>query len=164
MQLRAADIIVLREKDNFEVSLKLGFAERGESAKTGVRQGVRVDSPYLATMLADRKKENAASDRVFKITRDSYAKACSDAAKVLGVFLGPPHSVRHSGPSHDAATGYRTLWQIQRRGRWASERSVLRYAKTHFWVEARARAPDHLLQRGAELLQARSPRPSVAKE
>ena len=115
-------------------------------------------------MLADRKKENAASDRVFKITRDSYAKACSDAAKVLGVFLGPPHSVRHSGPSHDAATGYRTLWQIQRRGRWTSERSVLRYAKSQVWVEARARAPDHLMQRGAELLQMRSPRPSVAKE
>ena len=37
MQMRAADIIVLREKDNFEVSLKLGVAERGASAKTGMR-------------------------------------------------------------------------------------------------------------------------------
>ena len=162
--LRSEDIIVLREGGLMEVTLRLGVAERGESTKTGMRQGVRVDSPHMANMLARRKAACAHSERIFKISRASYSKAWSDAGTLLGTPLGPPHSVRHSGPAHDAATGYRTLWQIQRRGRWSSERSVLRYAKTHAWVESRAKTPPLLMERGASLLAARLPRPVVAKE
>ena len=47
---------------------------------------------------------------------------------------------------------------------WASERSVLRYAKSHSWHEVRARVDPKLLQRGAELLAAREQRPLVAPE
>ena len=41
-----------------------------------------------------------------------------------------PYSLRHSGPSWDRATWRLTLPEIQRRGRWLSERSVIRYERS----------------------------------
>jgi hypothetical protein len=164
LNLCAEDVIILRERGAVEATLRLGVAERGESAKTGMRQGVRVDSPHVVAMLVRRKANLAPGERLFKLSKPAFVKAWVSAGDKLGIDLGPPHSIRHSGPAHDAATAYRTMWQIQRRGRWASERSVLRYAKTHAYVEARARAPAALLLRGEHLLELRKGRPEVAKE
>lgn len=164
-KLRVEDIIFVTNSDgSSEASLRLGVAERGESTKTGTRQGVRVDTPYVFDMLRRRTFGRKKSELLFNTNAARYRSAWDAAARKLGVQVGPPHSVRHSGPSNDAATGYRTIWQIQRRGRWASERSVLRYAKTHSWLEARARVPQHLMEQGSRLLQLRQPRPLVARE
>ena len=50
-------------------------------------------------------------------------------ASRLGDFIQPlvPNMAQHSGPSIDAALGTRTLKEIKGRGRWKSDRSVLRY-------------------------------------
>ena len=40
-----------------------------------------------------------------------------------------PYLFRHSGPPHDILTKARDLAAVKRRGRWCSERSVLRYEK-----------------------------------
>ena len=101
--------------------------------------------------MIDLKNTRTLSQKLFNISNYYFGTAWYDAGRVLGVSLGPPHSVRHSGPAHDAAVGYRSMWQIQRRGRWASERSVLHYAKTHAWVEARAKIPSNIMARGAKL-------------
>ena len=40
-----------------------------------------------------------------------------------------PHCARHGGASHDSQGGYRTLSDIQQRGRWEAAKSVARYKK-----------------------------------
>ena len=164
--LRIEDVIFVTNHDGItEGTLRLGVAERSESTKTGMRQGVRVDSPYVLHILKRLCASGKPSDKLLDTNASRYRAAWQKAASSLGVdFIGPPHTVRHSGPSHDAATGYRTIWQIQRRGRWSSERSVLRYAKTHAWLEAGAKVPAQLMERGRELLALRPTRPSVARE
>eukprot|EP00972_Heterocapsa_arctica_P046245 6822825-Heterocapsa_arctica.AAC.1 len=71
-----------------------------------MRQGVRVDSPHIVNMLARRKASCSPSERLFKLSKPAFVKAWADAGRTLGIDLGPPHSVRHSGPAHDAATAY----------------------------------------------------------
>ena len=165
--LRIEDVIFALNPDGEkEAMLRLGVAERAESTKTGMRQGVRVDSPYVLKILEQLTATAKPNSKVFATTAARYCASWTKAASNLGVQnkIGPPHSVRHSGPSHDSATGYRSIWQIQRRGRWSSERSVLRYAKTHTWLEVRARVPAHLMEQGTALLAQRPPRSKVARE
>ena len=57
--------------------------------------------------------------RVFKL-------AC-EAWKLEGVV---PYQMRHSGPSIDRAQNLRSLVDCQKRGRWASWKSVTRYEKS----------------------------------
>ena len=45
----------------------------------------------------------------------------------LGLPAIVPYQARHSGPSIDAARSLRTRAAIKARGRWCSDRSVLRY-------------------------------------
>ena len=42
-------------------------------------------------------------------------------------YTSSPYMLRHSGPSWDRLKGRRTLAEIQKRGLWASHRSVSRY-------------------------------------
>ena len=93
-----------------------------------------------------------------------YAQAWHRASRQLQVDLGPMHSVRHSGPSHDMHSGYRSLWQVQRRGRWRSERSCLRYTKSHALVEAQARMPPEVMTSGAALYEQWGNRRETAQE
>ena len=165
--LRIEDVIFALNPDGEkEAMLRLGVAERAESTKTGMRQGVRVDSPYVLKILEQLTATAKPNSKVFATTAARYCASWTKAASNLGVQnkIGPPHSVRHSGPSHDSATGYRSIWQIQRRGRWSSERPVLRYAKTHTWLEVRARVPAHLMEQGTALLAQRPLRSKVARE
>ncbi|CAK0874453.1 unnamed protein product [Prorocentrum cordatum] len=163
--LRAADIAVdVDEAGEQIVALRLGVTERGERTKTGARQGVLIDRRHVSDMLVRRKSERDPSDRVFSCSVDAYRPALRRACDDVGVEHFPPHAARHSGPSHDAATGYRTAWAIQRRGRWASEKSVLRYMKTHALVAARAALPPNILERGSRLMPKKSGRPEKARE
>ena len=165
--LREQDLFALRAEDiaesNGEVALRLGVPERGESAKTGRHQGVVVDRPHVARLLLDRKSKCLPHEKVFKSNQDRYRQKLHDAEKRLGFTIGPAHSVRHSGPSHDCLTGYRSLSQVQTRGRWKSEKSVLRYAKPHTLIAVRARFSAETLAAGQQLLNQLQPRPAKAK-
>ena len=116
------------------------------------------------SILARRKGEKAKGEKVFVSSAPRFRRLWYEVAAELGHAIGPPHSVRHSGPAHDVGCGYRTLWQAQRRGRWASEKSVLRYAKTHTWVEQRAKVADEIMREGRAILDGRAPRPPAARE
>ena len=77
---------------------------------------------------------------------------------------GPAHTLRHVGPSEDALEGYRTLEQIGPRGRWRGKTSVLRYAKTHMLLAAKARVPVRVRELGQERMRAlgqRSEKPKL---
>ena len=48
--------------------------------------------------------------------------------------MGPPHSLRHSRPSHEMLNDTMTLENLRRRGRWQSLKSVQRYTKSHVLI------------------------------
>ena len=58
--------------------------------------------------------------------------AMSRVARLLGVesWNLSPYVLRHTGPSHDHLSHLRSLPEIKRRGRWASDTSLRRYEKS----------------------------------
>ena len=89
---------------------------------------------WLAALLAALLKRVAGredSARLFTLDLAAFEKLTREAVKALGLaaLRLSPHSWRHGGPSHDAYHGLRTLAEIQQRGRWRSQASVLRYEK-----------------------------------
>jgi integrase len=142
--------------------VRLGVAERGESAKTGTRQGCRPDRPAVAQILRQRKAGTQPGQCLFDLTAPVYRVQWDEAAHKLGWHPGPPHGLRHTGPSYDLLTAYRTLDQVRTRGRWRAKTSVLRYGKSHIYVAAEATLPTKLREDGALLYANFGVRPEVA--
>ena len=61
--------------------------------------------------------------------------------------------LRHTGPSEDALEGYRALKDIRVRGRWRGKASLLRYAKKHSLLAAKARVPVRVKQLGEKRMR-----------
>ena len=152
-QLLAEDIAIdRRTAGSPSVALLFGRRHRGESVKTGQEQGVKIESPLLVLILAERAARMQPTDKVFRITSDTFRQQWRKAAVALGMpWFPPPHSLRHSGPSEDATTGRRSMEDIRRRGRWLQAKSVQRYAKPHALIVHRARVPKEIMARGAHL-------------
>ena len=175
--LRLAHDCYLREHDFLQLTTDdVSDAGGGDLAihiayaKTGPRQGVRLDWSGTILMMQRRVKERGPGRRLFDLTGRSYLNAWHEAKSRIqqkidpDFSIGPPHSVRHSGPSRDAADGYRSIWQIQRRGRLQSESSVMRYAKTASWTAARARSSQAVVAYGEPVLLQRGHRPEQPRE
>ncbi len=147
--LRQADWNLLFHEDisyssTYGLSMLLGVPERGASTKTGVRQGVRPDRPGVTSIILEYHAATCKGEKLFPIEPVTFARLWRKACVSLGYEAGPPHTLRHVGPSHDAAAGYRSLDQIQVRGRWRAKTSVLRYAKSHVLIAAGAKLPEKL--------------------
>ena len=94
----------------------------------------------------------AHDELVFKFSQEVFRKAWWASLKRLGLeWVGPPHCLRHAGPSHHATRGTKTLEDIRRRGRWSQAKSVQRYAKPHALTMHYARLPAGMKQQGREL-------------
>ena len=65
-------------------------------------------------------------------------------------FMGPPHIIRHTGPSHDVGGMIRTLEQARRRGRWSQIKSVERYTKSQDLVVHDSLLPQVLREKAEE--------------
>lgn len=65
----------------------------------------------------------------------------------LNAFQLEPHTVRHSGPSVDSLNRSRTSLEIQARGRWKCQKSILRYQKPGQMLSKMSRIPDEVWQR-----------------
>jgi hypothetical protein len=167
--LRESDWSVIRRVDVVEtpqhgVALLLGVAERGEQTKTGIRQGVRPELPGVVQRLQRRCASLRPQDKLFKLTPAQYRHKWSRACRRLGYNPGPPHQLRHTGPSYDYLTGYRSLDQIRVRGRWAPNSStVQRYTKTHTYIEAQQAIPPQLRDVGQAIYDKAGPRPAAPK-
>ena len=153
-RLRRQDV----SDDGVNIAFILGVALRGERVKTGHNQGVIVDSPVLAAEWRQKLADLEPGQRIFDFTQQEFLVAWRSLAKELGVSVGPPHDLRHSGAARDALAGRRSLEEIRRRGRWAALSSVGRYTKTFLLVRARAALPAALLREGARLAKERGPR------
>ena len=119
-QLRGEDVFLHRRPDGPpEVALLLGRRHRGESVKTGQEQGVKIDDEFVARAMAARVGSIQGSDKVFPFNSEQFRSRWRQSQARLGLqWVGPPHTLRHSGPSCDATSGRRDLEQIRRRGRW----------------------------------------------
>jgi hypothetical protein len=160
--LRGSDWASIRDDDVSGVShetcsVSLGVPERGESSKTGIRQGVRPDRPGISEILMRRRDAAPKGAKIFPTTRGRVSRAWNRASVRLGHDCGPLHVARHTAPSEDARGTarhgpYRSLDQIRVRGRWRAKTSVLRYAKTHMLLRAEAQVPLRIREYGDEWL------------
>ena len=162
------DVVILRGAQArgrpLLVALNFGVARRGERSKTGVDQGVIVDHQCVAEALAAHCEHLGPKDKVFKITREHFHEAYYASAARLGLRLPPPHAVRHCGPSRDAFEHFRSLKEIQRRGRWEAESPVKRYSRPSWYASILARTPTAVLQQGQEILRKRFSRDIIRND
>ena len=121
---------------------------RPERSKTGTSDDtVILDSPrtpWLKRLVAAAAGDS--SEKVLAMEYPEFADGFSRGAEAIGVGL-VPYQARHSGASIDAANNVRGLPSIQKRGRWASKKSVQRYEKAgrlqDTWRDLTARQKDH---------------------
>jgi hypothetical protein len=66
-------------------------------------------------------------------------------------YAGPPHNIRHSGPSEDLQNNVASLETVRRRGRWKVLESVQRYTKTFALTKFRSRMPPATRTRALEV-------------
>ena len=169
MYLRNQDIQLLRVEDVFdaggdEMSVSLGVVSRGEQVKSGTRQGVRVDYPKTRRILRERATNKKRGDKVFCLSEAAFLEIWMVLFSFFGWHYCPPHSLRHTGPTYDAYLNYRSLTQIQWRGRWTALTSVQRYTKSHVYVEQLAQLSEEQKQRGLQLLKTWGNRSEKAKQ
>lgn len=82
---------------------------------------------------------------VFQLPVCKYETLFEKACKWLKLPLRvTPHVVRHSGASNDQCCRRRSIQQIQKRGRWQCQKSVARYEKEAYILQAWDRIPSEL--------------------
>ena len=112
-----------------------------------------VDDEFVARFMAVLRKMTRDDEKVFKFGPDAFRAVWRRSLDELGLsWVGPPHTLRHSGPSADVASGRRSLEEIRRRGRWLQMKSVQRYSKAHALTMHLARLPAGLKERGRMLM------------
>ena len=144
-------------------TLLLGPLETRVPTKTGVFDDcVILDHPLLlwtGKHLARLKLGRPPAESIWPFDREQFHRQFKLAARRAGIekWQVVPYSLRHSGPAWDRATRRLTLPEIQRRGRWLSERTVIRYersARTLALLSGQPPAFLAYLRRCARFLQA----------
>ncbi|CAK0801976.1 unnamed protein product, partial [Prorocentrum cordatum] len=118
-------------------SLILGPSDSiGGPTKTGVYDdNVTMDHEnlqFLDRFFELHRQGKGSNDPLWGFTQAEFGAMIAKALKVrqlegLGIA---PYSLRRAGPSWDAITGRRSQLEVQRRGRWASMSSLIRYEKS----------------------------------
>ena len=127
---------------NFAPALPLNAAQRSVHARISRRVeafGPRpmVDASCLAQrgvaadVLAFCKKHTPGLQFLFPVELHVFEQKFQQAMRLshLAALHATPHCLRHGGPSTDFALKFRSLEEIQRRGRWRAHASVRRYEK-----------------------------------
>ena len=112
------------------VALRLGSGARGLSTKTGPDHGVLIEGEFVRWWTWFLAEQTDAKAKLVPIDQIAFRRAWQRAWAALGLDMGPPHSLRHSGPARAVLEGTMDLESIRRRGRWQSLKSVQRYTKT----------------------------------
>ena len=107
--------------------------EGGRSSKVGTHDdSIKVDSSWLTWIAPVLEKLVAGRSPLEPLWDFSYPELVYDfriATIDAGIPGVVPYQARHSGASIDRATQERTLPEVKKRGRWASDKSVNRYEK-----------------------------------
>ena len=129
------------------MALTLGRRDRGEKVKTGANQGVVLSWQVSAAVVRALRRSCGPKDLIFPITQDKYRKEWRLAAEELGLKVGPPHAIRHTGAATFVAAGG-DLEAARRRGRWQTTTALQRYAKTHVLANALSRMSSEQIRGG----------------
>ena len=89
-----------------------------------------LDAPWALWMneVLEILHERPAGSSVWNFTYSHLVKEFQESSRRLGVTV-VPYQCRHSGASHDRAAQLRPLFEVQKRGQWKSDKSVMRYEK-----------------------------------
>ena len=147
--LTLADVIQPSSKQCKYWGVIFGNSEAGSITKTGTQDDtVLLDSidrsyaPQVLKMVASRC--TSPSSQLFPgVNLDLYERHFRNTKSQLklGKFELTPHSVRHSGPSLDSLSKARDPSAIQSRGRWRTQKSILRYQKPGQMLAKMAKVP-----------------------
>ena len=112
-----------------------------------------MDQQWLSLIIVARVQALSGHARVFEFTQQKFRAEWGASLLRLGLeWVGPPHTLRHSGPSRDAFENRRTLEDIRRRGRWSQIKSIQRYSKRHELVVHKSRLTPTAKKQGEELI------------
>ena len=138
LRIQAADVVPATHEFDKTVMV-LGPLERGVSSKVGVYdETVILDdrrAPWLDRLLiqqAQRQLAKLGEDApLWTFSAASYLTKWRRAVERLGVaeIAKSPYQNRHGGASRDHLLKLRSMAEIQRRGRWASDSSARIYDK-----------------------------------
>lgn len=138
LRLRPVDVVPRAPGHNFDV-LILNPIERGETSKAGIFDETLIldDSraPWLGELLnqlaARRSKEVGEGGQLWPFTARKYLETWRQCVRALEVedVAETPYQNRHGGASRDHLLRLRSVGNIQRRGRWASDSSSRIYSK-----------------------------------
>ena len=113
-------------------TLLMSPEERPDRTKTGeFDTSIALDSPYMipwSHTLFGYLKQTHPSNPLWDFDYNQYCRDFQKAVASLGLDL-TPYLTRHSGPSIDRSRGYRSQLEVQKRGQWKSQSSVMRYEK-----------------------------------
>ncbi|CAE8693166.1 unnamed protein product [Polarella glacialis] len=112
-------------------SLLLSPEEKVERSKTGSSDdSLLLDSPWLQWLgpALHVMKQGPAEENLWGFDYPQYVKQFRNCCQDLQIHV-VPYQARHSGPSIDRARVLRTQDEVQKRGRWASRKSLARYEK-----------------------------------
>ena len=118
-----------------QVSIVLNPEHLLVPSKTGLMDSaVAFDLPHqawLGQLLLLLKGRRHPDERLLQITYLELLADMHKAGSALGcqVLRPTPHGLRHGGASHDKVAGFRSLAEIQSRGKWRALQSVQRYEK-----------------------------------
>ena len=168
--LRRGDFIPPASGVTTTWTLLLYPQERLERSKAGTADNsLALDSAWLqwlSPVLAVISQGDSESSP-WNFTYLEYLKQLKASAARLGVQL-VPYQCRHSGVSVDRANGWRSQEACQKRGRWASIRSLVRYEQhgrlghTIMQYSATLRAHIHLCERHLEAVVLGQPHGTIS--
>ncbi|CAK0814978.1 unnamed protein product [Prorocentrum cordatum] len=177
-----SEAVGLREQDLFlpsgsctDYGFNLHPSARGEYSKTSLSdESLLLDSvevPWLGPLLA-RARSGDPQAPLFRLTAAQLGVLWRKSLELAEVPTRcVPYQLRRGGPSHDRLKRYRSMDEIKRRGRWASDYTMKRYeahalvqqelAALPVDVRRRAEAAPAKLHAELERLLARPQRPFV---
>lgn len=107
--------------------------ERATVTKTGERDvSIALDSVWMAQWIApvmETLKRGPPSEVMWNFGYNDYLEVFRKVRELFGEPSLVPYQLRHSGASIDRSRCWRTLGEVQKRGRWSSAKSVARYGK-----------------------------------
>ena len=126
---------------------------QGIAGKTGIfDESILVTDQFLYPVLQGLKLARQGSATLWSFTMEQLRTAFQSACVRLGAGGSHLYGLRHGGVSHDLLHRILTQAEAQRKGRWASMRSMRRYAKESRLLAEMHKVNLELVQSGEQIL------------
>ena len=109
-----------------------GRVSNGRSKVLGSDDSLPLDSKILPWFPAfcEVLAEGPPEEKIFDFSYQDLVREFGRSRRRLRIKRLVPYQTRHSGASIDLCLSHRSLREVQSRGRWGSEKSMLRYNKS----------------------------------